>query len=344
MSSTDNMWEELSMSDRAKYIMLAVHNGVTDLNTIRHTYNSIAEGGPYSAGKMTNALYESAEKVENSGEGYLGDMNAIFPSRARKFGDGGWKKEDPIVSPKIPESDDQESITWIANWLNNRRKQLYSNLDNVTGDAIYRTNISKPKDRVKGDIRDDGWDSMPVNITSNPLQLLKGNNPRRILLNRVYYGQINSAASAPEITLTSNKASSYNTRGAYITPNSGNNTGHYIVYQGIPDKDVRIHERTHALNAEPQEKTIGTIVDENKYNDKYLDDEREIYSRLMEFRYKYKLSPNKTITKQYLDNHREELKDKRLDRYDDDLLLKLFNDVAYNPTYINNDVSQNLIT
>ena len=51
------------MADRAKYIMLAVHNGIADLNTIRHTYNSLSEGGPYSAGKMTNTLYESAAEV-----------------------------------------------------------------------------------------------------------------------------------------------------------------------------------------------------------------------------------------------------------------------------------------
>ena len=57
-----NKWNELSMADRAKYIMLAVHNGITDLNTIRHTYNSLSEGGPYSAGKMTNTLYDRGVK------------------------------------------------------------------------------------------------------------------------------------------------------------------------------------------------------------------------------------------------------------------------------------------
>lgn len=61
-------WDKLSMADRAKYIMLAVHNGITNLNTIKHTYNSLSEGGPYSAGKMTNTLYESAAEVESLGE------------------------------------------------------------------------------------------------------------------------------------------------------------------------------------------------------------------------------------------------------------------------------------
>ena len=39
------MWNKLSMAERAKYIQLAVSSGVTDLNNIRDTYNSFAEGG-----------------------------------------------------------------------------------------------------------------------------------------------------------------------------------------------------------------------------------------------------------------------------------------------------------
>jgi hypothetical protein len=33
------------MADKANYIQLAVQNGVTDLSTIRDTYNSYAKGG-----------------------------------------------------------------------------------------------------------------------------------------------------------------------------------------------------------------------------------------------------------------------------------------------------------
>lgn len=38
-------WSKLSMADRAKYIELAVANGVTHLGSIRDTYNSYADGG-----------------------------------------------------------------------------------------------------------------------------------------------------------------------------------------------------------------------------------------------------------------------------------------------------------
>lgn len=61
-------WNELSMAERAKYIQLAVSSGITDLNNIRDTYNSFAEGGQYSAGKMTDALYKEATEVKSLGE------------------------------------------------------------------------------------------------------------------------------------------------------------------------------------------------------------------------------------------------------------------------------------
>lgn len=38
-------WDDLSMANRAKYIKLAVDNGVTDLSHIREAYNKYAEGG-----------------------------------------------------------------------------------------------------------------------------------------------------------------------------------------------------------------------------------------------------------------------------------------------------------
>lgn len=40
-----NEWNKLSMTDRAAYIKLGIDNGITDLATIRDTYNKFAEGG-----------------------------------------------------------------------------------------------------------------------------------------------------------------------------------------------------------------------------------------------------------------------------------------------------------
>ena len=39
------MWKDLSLKDKAELIKLAVNNGITDLSTIRDTYNKFEEGG-----------------------------------------------------------------------------------------------------------------------------------------------------------------------------------------------------------------------------------------------------------------------------------------------------------
>lgn len=39
------MWNDLSMTDRARLIAMGVQSGITDINTIRNSYNSLAEGG-----------------------------------------------------------------------------------------------------------------------------------------------------------------------------------------------------------------------------------------------------------------------------------------------------------
>ena len=40
-----NEWNKLSMTDRAAYIKLGIDNDITDLATIRDTYNKFTEGG-----------------------------------------------------------------------------------------------------------------------------------------------------------------------------------------------------------------------------------------------------------------------------------------------------------
>lgn len=238
--------------------------------------------------------------------------------------------KDPIDKPVIPKSDDAESIAWLANWLNNRRQQLYNNYkDSNSSSKVVQ--YSKPDSRKIGDIRDDGFQTQYNDVGYNPLLWVKGLDSDRITTNKIFYNQINNSASAPQKVLEENKTSNdFETKGAYVKPNHFNNKGHYIVYAGTPDDDVKIHERTHALNADYQERTIANKKDKEKYNDKYLDDEKEIYSRLMEYRFKNNLNPNETVDSNYLNKHRQELKDKRLYRYDDDFLLFLFNQVAQN--------------
>lgn len=91
-----------------------------------------------------------------------------------------------------------------------------------------------------------------------------------------------------------------------------------------------IHETSHASRAVPQYQKISNIIDSKTYSDPYLDDPNEVYSRLNELRYTYKLDP----TKEYDDKEIERLKRKSkngfdiLNRYDTSTLKQLINDVA----------------
>ncbi len=265
----------------------------------------------------------------------LRDMSSIRETY-NKFAEGGEVDKEiitPIKHPVIPKSDDPQAINFLANWLNNRRRQLYNNIiDSEIDNLPY---LTKPKDKNRGDIRKDGWDKEYIDIQPDFMQYLLLNNPDRIATNKGFYTEINNAASAPQVILSNNPSSSFDTRGLYMAPNSWNNTGHYIVYAGIPDNGVNIHERTHAMNAAPQERVIETRINNSNYQDKYYDSSKEVYARLMQYRFNNKLSPQFKVTKEYLEKNRDKLKALNLDRYSDNDLLFLFNEVAENS--INNN-------
>lgn len=91
-----------------------------------------------------------------------------------------------------------------------------------------------------------------------------------------------------------------------------------------------LHEQSHASIATPQENRIDQIIT-NKV-DNYLDSPTEIYSRLNQLRKYYNFDPNKLWDKKSI----KELKRKNgptfniLDRYSDEELIRLFNEVADN--------------
>lgn len=109
---------------------------------------------------------------------------------------------------------------------------------------------------------------------------------------------------------------------------------------------TRIHERTHAMVTDPLLNDIDYGLRQNikkrvrlkngTEEDPYWDNPNEIYSRMNEFRYKAGLKPTDVITKKTLEQHRDILEDKSLDRYDDESLIDLLNNVAYNNQNTNN--------
>lgn len=86
----------------------------------------------------------------------LRDMSSIRETY-NKFAEGGEADKEiitPIKHPVIPKSDDPQAINFLANWLNNRRRQLYNNtIDSEIDNLPY---LTKPKDKNRGDIRKDG--------------------------------------------------------------------------------------------------------------------------------------------------------------------------------------------
>jgi hypothetical protein len=53
----------------------------------------------------------------------------------------------PITNYTPPKSDAPETIAWLANWLNNRRSQLYNNLggffDNRKASVLHNTGLDE---------------------------------------------------------------------------------------------------------------------------------------------------------------------------------------------------------
>lgn len=222
----------------------------------------------------------------------------------------------PITNPVIPQSSDQEAINWLANWLNNRRKQLRANADNTSYQPNY---IGKSVKNDLGSISPRNW---------NLAGIFRGIGRDRLYTNKLYYAQLNNAASARET-----KIRSFANSGEY---NIGKHTVAYNPEAPWYDSSTKVHERTHAMRPFPQENTIAKIISTDRHNNstvypshlQYLKKPSEIYARLNAFRFKYKLAPNQIIDQNFLNSHRDELRKEDLEIFDDDTLIRLFNEVA----------------
>lgn len=111
--------------------------------------------------------------------------------------------------------------------------------------------------------------------------------------------------------------------------NAARNSG-WIGNEYYTRPTLDIHEKAHASKATPQMKVIQEILGDS-YTDKYWDDPDEVYSRLMEIRKAYDLDPLKIYNKDDIkDLKKRGFQNNFLDRYDDNTLIRLFNDVADN--------------
>lgn len=99
-------WDKLSMSDRAKYIQLAVQNGVTDLSKIKSTYNTYSEGKDiYSAGRQVDAIYNASirdEGLGNPSHNYDFTMSEEWANQHGYYPDSRGHRDDRVKKPAHP--------------------------------------------------------------------------------------------------------------------------------------------------------------------------------------------------------------------------------------------------
>ena len=128
-------WDKLSMADRAKYIKLAVQNGITSLGDIREAYNKYAEGGPTAVkrngGKLNSNKYGGGSWIQSIMDGTLWDewKSAIANKEVVQ---GQPAPGNPIVSNKNLNKTEGKSSkeTFLYNG-----NTVYRDLDNNYYDA-----------------------------------------------------------------------------------------------------------------------------------------------------------------------------------------------------------------
>lgn len=216
--------------------------------------------------------------------------------------------------------------SWLAHWLSNRRLQLAENSGGTragsqAASGQNRNLFSVPaygsvEGMNSGYTRDhiSGLDS--AGLGSGPGSLVAG---QRAGFRKNILTHANNEMSVP------------GTRGTYVADNMGNRVA---VAANNPDghQSVMVHELAHSMEAKPQESKISDIMKGAKINggsNSYLESPTEIHSRLMQIRHDLGLDPRKNYTIDDLKDLRQgDKKYNILDRYDDETILRLLNDVA----------------
>lgn len=233
---------------------------------------------------------------------------ASIKKHYNSFADGG--EVDNIHS--TPAQD------FVASWLSNRQEQFQENFRNSGSTMIPYSVLPK------------SWSNKAAfNEFQNQLENLRTVKQYDVLGNTKF-------PHVPDSEFEAIKKLSNHTGGAY------NPATHSISYIS-PYAGTDVHELTHSLNANPQLNTIrysfkGDKLQKGKQYNPYKDSADEIYSRLMQFRYLNKLDPKKKYTIDDIKKWRERYDDTDIiNRYNDEYLLHLLNNVASTKSSIEKD-------
>lgn len=220
--------------------------------------------------------------------------------------------------------DTSSARRFLAQWLANRRLQL---ADNAGGTREGSAEASDQNRKLF---------SVPAYTSVEEMNRLHGG-----LIGRLSSGSMNNGLS-PQIQkrisgfqqAVLDSANQSIDAGAYGTY-STNGAGRLAVAIDNPDghQSVMVHELAHAMEARPQESKISEIMKGAKINggaDAYLESPTEIHSRLMQIRHDLKLDPRKNYNMDDLRKMKgsSDNKFRIFDRYDDNTVLRLLNEVA----------------
>lgn len=228
--------------------------------------------------------------------------------------------------------DTEKQIDWMRNWLKARRDVLEKNADAVG----YGYSKYTPKNTT-GDVRDAGWNVKMYDNLWNPFAYFNDSTPTRNRINKIIYSQIENAQNVPKTSVGVGVSDDYNMRGVYVEPDYLDNSGNYVAFAGVPDPDVIVHELTHASHPEQQERYILNNIFDGRVpqvvplkRNTDLQNAKELYGALQQFRYENKLDPKYKVTQEWINKNRNLFKGTYLENIKDQDKLKLFNDVAQN--------------
>lgn len=247
--------------------------------------------------------------------------------------------KDEVSNEGINRPEDKQQISWMRNWLKARKNILKKNAEATTWgyEKYYAKDTSKPVGKM-------GWDSKYYSNIWNPITYLEGSNPTDNRVNKIIYSQVENAMNVPKVNVGNEYHPYGGEMGVYVDPDNWDNSGHYVAFNGTPYNKVKVHEFTHASHPEQQERYINEVIFNKNtpnvvygHNNSSIDNARELYGALQEFRYKNKLKPNQVINQKYINSHRKLFKGTYLENISDKNKIRLFNEVAQYEPNKNND-------
>lgn len=242
--------------------------------------------------------------------------------------------------------------TWHEQWLKGRQKQLQENINTANNlykkesDDIYNEvtqEYNKTKDYLSGISDRD----LPNGVSKQDvLNSFAEDYYRRLdTIRPAFYGtaeeeitrQIQNIGTAKEYY---NQKINPRYGGIYtprITDDSGWESGHIIKYPTESVREgVKIHERTHASDAIPQQRKIEEINKKYNYSpqkgaDAHFYDPNELYSEMNDIRKSLNFSPGQVIGNEDLNRIRKHPQGVWFRDKSDEQVLEYFNEVASNP-------------